>query len=99
MKRAAYIVLACIIGLCLLPVLAPFAAYTIASLAGCQLDEGSIHPCTAFGTDIGGALYTTAMFGWLGLATLPFAALAALLISLLALSDLIRYLWRRTRHR
>lgn len=99
MKRAAYLLLAAIIAVCLLPVVSTLAAYATASALGCQLDEGSIHPCTAFGTDIGGALYTTAMLGWLGLATLPFAALAALLISLLALSDLIRYLWRRTRRR
>ncbi len=99
MKRAAYIILAAIIAVCLLPVLSTLAAYATASTLGCQLDEGSIHPCPAFGTDIGPALYTAAMLGWLALATLPVAALSGLLISLLALSDLIRYLWRRTRHR
>ncbi len=97
MKRAAYIILAIILFLCLLPVFSVLLAGTAASLAGCDLDEGSIHACIIAGVDWGETLYTLAMAGWLGLMTLPFAALAALLISLLALFDLIRYLWRRSR--
>lgn len=97
MKRAAYIVLAVILVAALLPVLSTLAAGLTAHAFGCQLDEGSVHPCLIAGADRGEALYTLAMLGWFGLVTLPFAGLAALLISLLALSDLIRYLWRRTR--
>ncbi len=97
MKRATYLILGAALLLSLLPVLSTLAASVTANALGCALDEGSIHPCPAFGADLGGALYTAAMLGWLGLVTLPFAALAALLISLLALFDLIRYLWRRTR--
>lgn len=99
MKRMIYIGLSLILFVALLPVAAPFVAGSIAAFAGCDLDEGSIHPCLIGGADRGAGLYALAMTGWLGLVTLPFAGVAGGIISVLALSDLIRYLWRRTRRR
>jgi hypothetical protein len=47
------------------------AAGTIAEMNGCQLDEGSVHPCMVNGRDIGQTLYTFGVLGWLGIATIP----------------------------
>ncbi len=53
------------------------AAGSIANANGCQLDEGSIHPCVVNGVDKGQELYTMGMMGWLGIVTLPLSILAA----------------------
>ena len=64
-------VTAILVVLCILPLLAPMAAGLTASLAGCQLDEGSVHPCEVFGADVGPALYGLGVAGWLMVLTLP----------------------------
>lgn len=47
-------------------------AGSIASAYGCQLDEGSTHPCIINGQDWGETLYGMALMGgWVGLATCP----------------------------
>jgi hypothetical protein len=53
------------------PFIGAMAAGTIANANGCQLDEGSVHPCVVNGRDIGQSLYTFGVLGWLGLATIP----------------------------
>jgi hypothetical protein len=53
------------------------AAGNIASANGCQLDEGSIHPCVVNGVDRGQELYTWGVMGWVGVVTLPLSILAA----------------------
>ena len=70
------------IGLVLigLVALAPLACVVVCSLianaAGCQVDEGSVHPCVINGRDYGELLYTLGMMGWFMLITLPAGALA-----------------------
>ena len=39
------------------PLLTLLSAVLFASAFGCQLDEGSIHPCIVLGLDFGGLLY------------------------------------------
>ena len=60
------------------------AAGTVGDHYGCQVDEGSIHPCIVNGEDIGDTLYTLGVLGWLGIATIPIG-MAALGIYLLIL--------------
>ncbi|MCZ8081105.1 MAG: hypothetical protein O9289_19940 [Rhodobacteraceae bacterium] len=92
--RVAFLVLSAVLFLCLLPVLSTLGAGIIANAAGCDLDAAGIHPCRILGADWGEALYIASFLAWFGLVTLPFAALAALGIILLALVRLIRYLRR-----
>jgi len=60
------------------PLLAAFAAGTIANLNGCTLNEGSANPCVIAGADYGDTLYSLGVLGWLAIATVPIgiAALA-----------------------
>lgn len=62
----------------LVPLTLAALAMWIASRNGCTLHEGFANPCIVFGRDIGEALYTMAVMGWLALVTLPLGALAAL---------------------
>lgn len=47
-----------------LPILLSLAAGMVANSFDCRLDEGSVHPCPAFGRDIGASLYFWGMMGW-----------------------------------
>jgi hypothetical protein len=76
--RIAALICVILIFLGLLPVFSVLIAGLTANAAGCNLDEGSVYPCVIFGADIGSLLYTMGVFGWLGLITLPIAALGAL---------------------
>ena len=74
MKRALLFhgcVVFLILFLALLPLISALGAGAVANAFDCQLEEGSIHPCQAFGRDLGETLYTFGMLGWLGIATLP----------------------------
>lgn len=73
------------------PLFCVFLAYAIAQLGHCQLDEGSIHSCVLYGTDLGSLLYELAMMGWLFLMTFP-AAIASVVLWLAVL-----FLWLRRR--
>jgi len=92
--RAAYLVLSSLLFLCLLPVLVAFAALALTGPLGCTSDGPALANCTAFGTDWSGAMNTATMLHWLGIVTLPFAALFALALLLLSLVHLIRILRR-----
>ena len=59
-----------------LPLLTLVSAVLFASTLGCQLDEGSIHPCMVLGLDFGGILYPMAVGGWFLMLTIPLAGLA-----------------------
>jgi hypothetical protein len=73
-----------LISLCAIgPFLAVAYAGSMADKFGCQLDEGSIHPCQVKGVDRGEDLYALGMLGWLGVATVPLG-LAALVLYLAA---------------
>ncbi len=54
-----------------LPVVSVAIAGGIANANGCQLDEGSVHPCIVNGQDVGETLYTMGVMGWLMLVTIP----------------------------
>ena len=57
------------------PLLLALGASELASLAGCALDEGSVHPCVIGGADRGDLLYSLFVLGWLSLVTLPLGLL------------------------
>ncbi|MEZ5754544.1 MAG: hypothetical protein R3D90_10090 [Paracoccaceae bacterium] len=92
--RTACIVLGSLLFLCLLPVLAAFAALALTGPMGCETDGSAFTNCTLFGSDWSDALTAATMLHWLGIVTLPFAALFALALLLLALVHLIRTLRR-----
>ena len=92
--RVAYAVLGSLLLLCLLPILVAVAAILIARAAGCIPDGGVFDTCRILGTDWADALTTSITLHWLGLITLPFAAVLAVLLLLLALFDLLRRLRR-----
>jgi hypothetical protein len=92
--RVAYLVLGSLLFLCLLPVLVALAALALARGMGCMTDGGGFTPCMVFGTGLSDTLTTAMTLHWLGLVTLPFAALCAVALLLLAFVHLIRYLRR-----
>ena len=69
--------------LCFLPLFGLLPAGTIATAAGCRLDEGGVYPCVIAGTDYGHTLNVLFVLGWLLFATGPLG-LAALAASLIA---------------
>lgn len=91
-------VLLTILCLAFSPVVSVAIAGEIAQANGCQLDEGSIHPCLINGVDYGDTLYTMGVLGWLMLATIPLGLAAAGLYLLVVVAIyLIRRLSRRKR--
>ena len=60
------------------PLVSVLVSSVVASALGCLLDEGSAHPCWLAGADIGDALYTAFVMGWLMLLTVPVMLVAAL---------------------
>ncbi|MBW4517162.1 MAG: hypothetical protein KME11_18300 [Timaviella obliquedivisa GSE-PSE-MK23-08B] len=44
-------------------------ASKVASEQGCRLNEAQAYPCNVAGHDVGEALYTMSMMGWLGVMT------------------------------
>jgi hypothetical protein len=57
------------------PVVIAVAAGQLGNALGCRVDESGAYPCPLWGMDIGEALYSAGVFGWLTLATLPAGAL------------------------
>jgi hypothetical protein len=53
------------------PMVSVLIASGVASAFGCELDEGNVHQCFAFGHDIGNFLSTMFVMGWLFLVTIP----------------------------
>ena len=90
------VVIFTILCVALLPAVSVATAGQIANANGCQLDEGSIHPCVVNGEDMGETLYTMGMMGWLLIATIPLGLGAAgLYILLVAAFYIIRSILRR----
>ena len=77
------VIILCIILICTGPMLSTFIAGSIANTAGCQLDEGSVHPCVIGGMDVGEQLYTMGMMFWFAFFSAP-VSIALLLVYLLA---------------
>jgi hypothetical protein len=69
----------------LLPMISVFTASAIAEASGCSLDEGSAHPCTVLGTDIGDTLYTMFVMGWMFFLTVPTGLVALVLFTVIVL--------------
>jgi hypothetical protein len=72
------------------PLLAAFAAGTIANLNGCALNEGSANPCVIAGTDYGETLYSLGVVGWLAIATVPIGIAALAVWALVFIVTTIR---------
>jgi hypothetical protein len=72
-----------IIFIAALPVILVVLADFIASINGCRLDEGSVHPCKIIGVNIGGLLTGMFVCGWLALASLPFGFIALIVYTLI----------------
>mgnify|MGYP003525239523 FL=1 len=64
--------MAIVSGLAMLPFLAILLTIALASLFGCEVNEGGPQACMVFGADWGGFLSGLLTFGWLGLVTIPF---------------------------
>jgi hypothetical protein len=70
------LVLLLILAWTIWPVALVVLAGNIASANGCQLDEGSVHPCIVNGRDMGEQLYGMGVMGWFMLVTIPTGLLA-----------------------
>ena len=97
MKRSSWIVIHAVVIFVILlaafaPVISVIIAGSIAEANGCELDEGSVHPCIVNGKDIGDTLYTMGMMGWFMIASIPLG-LGAVVVYLLIV--LVVWLVRR----
>ncbi|MDQ6860687.1 MAG: hypothetical protein M3032_05975 [Verrucomicrobiota bacterium] len=97
-KRFPWLIYVAALVVIALITLAPVGSVAFAGLVanshGCQLDEGSVHPCVIVGKDYGETLYTLGVLGWLMLITLPAGALAFLVWLIIVLVH-----WRTWRRR
>jgi hypothetical protein len=85
-----------ILVLAISPLLSAMLAGTIANNYGCDLDEGSVHPCIVNGNDIGDTLYTLGVLGWLALGTIPLGLIAiSIYLVCVSLFYLVRWSIRR----
>lgn len=80
-----FLVVFIILLIAFLPVISVAIASEIATANGCDLDEGSVHPCIVNGGDMGVTLYTMGVMGWFMLATIPLG-LGAVLVYLIAVA-------------
>lgn len=69
----------------LLPMISVLTAGAIAQAAGCALDEGRVNPCTVAGMDVGEALYTMFVMGWMFFLTVPTGLVALVLFTVIVL--------------
>jgi len=91
--RWAFWLLVVVTALSWAPVLSAFGSLGLGSALGCTVNEAQPNPCLVLGLDLGGALYSGFVLGWLMLVTLPFALAALLAWVVLGL----RAIWRRFR--
>lgn len=71
------------------PILSVLISSGVASAFDCQLDEGGVHPCMAFGTDIGEELNMMFVMGWFFFLTIP-SGVVALVIFLIVMAIVSR---------
>ena len=84
-----------ILLLAALPLISVAVAGEIATANGCDLDEGSVHPCVVNGQDIGETLYTLGMMGWFMLVSIPVGiGLAVLYVVLVGVFYIVRAIIR-----
>jgi hypothetical protein len=89
-----FILLALIVLFAIHPILVSMLAGYVARSAGCNVDEGDIHPCVIAGRDYGALLYDMGTYLWAMIFTF-FAAEAALVI--LLVTYVIRRMLRKRR--
>lgn len=65
------LVLLVILLIALFPVISVIISRSIASMNGCNLNEGRVNVCMVGGSDMGDMLYSMFVMGWFGLLTLP----------------------------
>ncbi|MBV8792688.1 MAG: hypothetical protein JO205_07460 [Pseudolabrys sp.] len=83
-KKLMSVLVVVILLLWIVPLLSAIAAGGISAALGCQLNEGSIHPCLVFGSDVGHTLYTMFVLGWLTLIGIPYVAMALVIWGIIA---------------
>ncbi|OZI51481.1 hypothetical protein CAL21_06145 [Bordetella genomosp. 4] len=93
--RIRVLILLVVIGVA--PMISVMLAGFIADLNGCQLHEGYVQACIARGVDIGGALYTMTVAGWLMLISLLFLAGGLLGLAWECILLLLRTVWSKRR--
>ena len=81
-KRAKRIGHGLIVLWMFLPIIPALTADLIGFACGCQVDEGSVHPCIVLCLDIGSSLYSMGVIGWLVLLTFPTGIVALVVFSL-----------------
>ena len=79
LSRGLKISLAAILAVAAAPFVLTLGAGLVATVLGCDLDEGNVHPCVVLGIDLGYPLYASALLGLIAMIGLPFAG-AALLV-------------------
>lgn len=70
MKRAVVAYVGVVL-FALAPILVAIGSGSVAHALGCQVDEGSVHPCVVAGMNWGPLFYDLGVLGWLFLVTLP----------------------------
>ena len=69
------------------PIVCALIATVVSAICGCTVNEAASAPCVVFGTDIGKALYTLGVMGWLGVVTLPTGGAAFALYTILVVAQ------------
>ncbi len=89
------LVLVIIAVVAFLPVVSVLIAGGIATLGGCELNEGFVNPCVFFGVDLGGLLYGMGVMGWFMLLSLPMGALAGAVWIAALIGHVVWHVFRR----
>ena len=90
MKKTAIGILTASIIIGVLPLLSMIAAGLIASLFGCNLNEGDVSMCPTIFGDIGELLYTMGVFGWFLFYTVPLGGVGVVISIILFIIAFIR---------
>ena len=81
------IVYGVIVSWTVFPIVCALIATVVSALCGCTVNEAASTPCVVFGVDIGNALHTLGVMGWLGVVTLPTGGAAFALYTILILAQ------------
>jgi hypothetical protein len=92
--RVAFLVLLFLLVLCLLPLIVALVAGSLSGPLGCEYIAAAFRNCALFGADVSDAMTMAVSLHWLGLITLPCAAVIAAALLLLGFINLIRRLRR-----
>ena len=70
-KRLSFWLMIASVVYAILPILSVLVASALATIGGCDVNEGSAQACMLLGMDIGGLLYTLFVSGWFAFITVP----------------------------